>query len=89
MHQVAILETGGKQYVVRPGDVVTVGRLTESAGSTVSLPDRLNGGTVTATVVEHVHTATVRVVKFHNKTRSYRRHGHRQQISRLRIEAVK
>ncbi len=88
-NQVAVVETGGKQYLVRPGDVITVERLAVDAGTAVTLPDRLSSRRVTATILEHAHTPTVRVVKFHNKTRSYRRHGHRQLVSRLRIDTVK
>lgn len=88
-NQAAIVETGGKQYLVHPGDIITVERLAVEAGSAVTLPDRLSNRSVTATILEHAHTATVRVVKFHNKTRSYRRHGHRQPVSRLRVDTVK
>lgn len=89
MKKLAILETGGKQYLVGPGDVITVEHLPIEVGATTTLPDRLSDMTVTATVLEHDKTKTIRVVKFHNKTRSYRRHGHRQAVSRLRIDAVK
>jgi len=89
MDKLAILETGGKQYLVKPGDVITVEHVQAEIGATTTMPDRLSSRTVTATILEHDKTKTVRVVKFHNKTRSYRRHGHRQLVSRLRIDEVK
>ena len=89
MDKLAILETGGKQYLVKPGDVINIERLPIDIGATTTLPDRLSHQTVTATVLEHGRTKKVRVVKFHNKTRSYRRHGHRQAVTRLRIDVVK
>ena len=88
MEQLAILETGGKQYLVKPGQLVTVERLKAEAGASIAFPDQLAAKTVTATVVDHQHTKTVRVVKFHNKTRSYRRHGHRQLTTKLRITTI-
>ena len=56
----AILETGGKQYRVAPGDVIRVEKLAGDVGSDVELPAKaafkdggevVTGGTVKATIV--------------------------------------
>ncbi len=88
MQEHGVLVTGGKQYLIQPGDLVVVERLAIEPGQQTTFEDRLARKTITASVVDHSRKSTVRVVKFRNKTRSYRRHGHRQLISSLRIESV-
>jgi large subunit ribosomal protein L21 len=81
----SVIETGGKQYLVQPGTVLTVERLRGEPGSPLTFVDKLSGRSIGATIVRHGHQPTIRVVRFHNKTRSYRRHGHRQQTTTITI----
>ncbi len=86
---VAVIATGGKQYMVHPGDTVTVERLADVPESTVTLPDILAGKQVTATVVIHRQGAKVVGRIFRNKVRARRYpKGHRQQQTVLRIETI-
>ena len=48
----------------------------------------VNGATVVAEVVEHGRDAKVMVFKYKNKTRYRRRHGHRQDFTRLAIRDI-
>ena len=100
----AVVETGGKQYRVAPGDVIDVERLTDSEpGDTIKLEKVLmvsQDGEVTigtplvagAQVVAKIETEgkakKILVFKYKPKIRYRRKRGHRQQFSRLAIEGI-
>ena len=99
----AVVETGGKQYRVAPGDTVDVDLLPSAAGTQVTL-DRVllvggdtgvtvgsptvAGATVTADVVGHDRGKKIIVFKYKNKVRSRRKTGHRQAYTRLLIQNI-
>jgi large subunit ribosomal protein L21 len=99
----AVIQTGGKQYKVAPGETVDVERLTASAGDTVELSQVLlvadgekimvgrplvEGAKVMTTVAQHTRGPKIEVYKFKAKKR-YRRHtGHRQELTRLTIGEI-
>ncbi len=101
----AILETGGKQYKVQPGDVIEVERIDGEVGDQVELgrvlmvagdgdelkvgSPLLDGATVLAEVVEQTKGPKIIVFKYRNKVRYRRKTGHRQQLTRLRIGDVR
>lgn len=86
---VAVIATGGKQYLVHPGDTVTTERLADEPEATVTLPDILAGKQVTATVMAHRQAPKVSGRIFHNKVRARRYpKGHRQHQTILRIDAI-
>ena len=99
----AILETGGKQYKVQPGDVIEVERLDGEVGSRVELGRILlmagdgaptigapvvDGARVVAEVVEQGKADKIIVFKYKNKIRYRRKTGHRQVLTRLRITDI-
>jgi len=99
----AVVETGGKQYRVAPGDVIEVERLGADEGATVTL-DRVIlvagengvkvgspvvvGAKVTARVQGHGKGRKILVFKYKPKKNQRRRYGHRQPFTRLVIEAI-
>lgn len=86
---VAIIETGGKQYLIREGDELTVERLTAEPQTVVTLPDLLHdGGQVTLEVIGPERAAKIHVRKFKAKTNYLKRRGHRQLLTRVRIQTV-
>jgi large subunit ribosomal protein L21 len=97
----AIVKTGGKQYRVEPGEWLRVERLPVEEGETVTLQtllyvdgDQLLDGeelsevSVTARVLAHERGPKLRVVKFKPKRGYRRRTGHRQDLTRIRIESI-
>ncbi len=100
----AIVETGGKQYRVKPGDTVAVERLTGEPGETLDLdrvllvagngdPARVgspgvDGAVVRAEVVEHIRGEKIIVFRYKSKVRYRRKTGHRQSLTRLRITDI-
>jgi large subunit ribosomal protein L21 len=100
----AIVETGGKQYRVRPGDTIAVERLAATPGETLDL-DRVlllsgdgaetrvgapgvAGAVVRAEVVEQALGEKIVVFRFKSKVRYRRKTGHRQRLTRLRITDI-
>jgi large subunit ribosomal protein L21 len=100
----AIVETGGKQYRVKPGDTVAVERLTGEPGESLDL-DRVllvagngdkprvgspgvDGAIVRAEVVEHIRGEKIIIFRYKSKVRYRRKTGHRQSLTRLRITDI-
>lgn len=100
----AIVETGGKQVCVAPGDVVRVEKLNAEPGSQVIL-DRVlavskddgtltvgsptvAGAKVSASVVENGKLPKIFVFKYKSKVNYRRRYGHRQPFTKLKIESI-
>jgi len=99
----AIIETGGKQFRVAPGDVVRVPKLAGDAGSEIELGkvlavfqdsgDLLTGdGTgnarVNATISGHDRADKILVFKFKRKKQYKRTQGHRQDYTEVRIRDI-
>lgn len=99
----AIIETGGKQYRVQPGETVRIEKLTANEGETVSFDKVLvvnndgnltvgapfvDGAKVTATVKAQGKAPKIIVFKYHNKTNYRRKTGHRQPFTAVTIEKI-
>ncbi len=100
----AIVATSGKQFRVSEGDRIVVDRVSANVGETVRLDSVLmvggdggplvgtpfvSGAAVEATVVSHRAGDKVIVFKFEARKRKRRKTGHRQQLSELRIGAIR
>jgi large subunit ribosomal protein L21 len=90
----AIVETGGKQYRVAPGDVIRVEKLAGDVGSEVELEVKaafpeggevISGGAVRATILGNDRADKVLVFKFKRKKQYKRTAGHRQAYTELKI----
>ena len=92
----AIIETGGKQYRVAPGDVIRVEKLAGEIGSEVELPVKaafkeggdLVSGKVTGTIVGADRAAKILVFKFKRKKQYKKTIGHRQSYTDVKIGDV-
>src|SRR5437667_2500112 len=100
----AIVETGGKQYRVKPGDTVAVERLSGTPGETLDLERVLlvgdngdsprigspgiAGAVVRAEVIEQFRGEKIIVFRYKSKVRYRRKTGHRQSLTRLRITDI-
>ncbi|MBN1585662.1 50S ribosomal protein L21 [Candidatus Uhrbacteria bacterium] len=105
MGNIAVIATGGKQYLVRPGDKVKVEKLegepgkglkfdplliADEAGGEVKVgKPQVKGGSVTAEIVRQGRSKKVEVVKFKSKVRYTRRAGHRQDFTEIQIKEIK
>lgn len=99
----AVIATGGKQYRVKVGDRIAVERLSEDAGTDITIDQVLlvggngetkigtpivEGATVSATINEHGRGEKIVVFKFKKRKRYRRRTGHRQELTRLTITGI-
>jgi large subunit ribosomal protein L21 len=99
----AIIRTGGKQYRVKPGDVLDVEMLPLAVGAVAEFGEVLavsDGGQVTfgapqvagarvlAQVQDHHKDKKLIVYKYKAKTRYRRMRGHRQNLTRLLIQDI-
>lgn len=99
----AIIRTGGKQYRVVAGQELLVERLAADADATVELEPLLLAGDgsdakfsaddlakakVTATIVGHERGPKIRIFKYKPKRGYKRRQGHRQELTRLRVDKI-
>ncbi len=99
----AIIETGGKQYRVTPGQRLQVEKLDFEPGSQLTFDKVLmvchddgvtlgsplvEGATVSATLLEQGKAKKVIVFKYKNKTNYRRFRGHRQPYSLVSIDSI-
>jgi large subunit ribosomal protein L21 len=98
----AIIETGGKQYRVAPGDVVFIEKLPNAEGDSVTFDKVLavcgdanligkpyvSGVSVSATVVKNGKSKKILVYKMHAKKNYRKKQGHRQPYTKVQINAI-
>ena len=98
----AIIATGGKQYKVSEGDIVSVEKIAGEKGEAVTFDQVLAisdegsikvGGDVasaivTGTVLEQGRAKKVIVYKYKPKKGYHKKNGHRQQFTKVKIEAI-
>ena len=99
----AVVRTGGKQYRVSPGDSIEVEKLPFEVGEQIELDQVLlvangsgttigrpvvDGARVKATVTRQVKGRKVIIFKYRPSKRYRRKRGHRQQLTRLRIDEI-
>ena len=98
----AVIETGGKQYRVQEGDVITIEKLNAQVAETVTFDKVLlvsdgkevKAGApyletvVTGTVVEHGKGKKVIIFKYKSKKDYRKKQGHRQPYTAVKIESL-
>lgn len=99
----AIIETGGKQYKVAEGDIITVEKLGVEAGQDFTFDKVLvvakdgdvkvgapyiEGAAVTASVIGDGKAKKVVVYKYKPKKGFHKKKGHRQPFTKLQIKSI-
>jgi large subunit ribosomal protein L21 len=98
----AILETGGKQYKVSPGDVIRVEKIEGEPGSNIEFnhvfavrkenlvvgSPLVENAKVTGTILRNDRAAKVRVLKYKRKKQYRRTIGHRQDYSEVLVQGI-
>jgi len=99
----AIIETGGKQYRVKEGDVIFLEKLPIEPDETFSFSNILavmndddtkigapyvKGAVVEASIVKHGKSKKIIVYKMHAKKGYRRKQGHRQPYTKVQIDKI-
>ncbi len=101
----AVIETGGKQYRVEEGDVIDIelsdtvaeddtkvnfDRILMVGGDDAKVGTPVvSGASVSGSLVDHVRGPKIKVFKKKRRKGYKRTQGHRQDLMRVRIDAIK
>ena len=99
----AVFQSGGKQHRVSEGQTLRLEKLDVETGATVEFDKVLlvangeeiavgaplvEGGKVTAEVVQHGRGDKVKIVKFRRRKHSRKQQGHRQWFTEVKITGI-
>jgi large subunit ribosomal protein L21 len=100
----AIIKTGGKQYIVSPGDEIKIEKIKgKKEGDKVTFDQVLlihkqrsikigtpfvKGAKVTANIIEEGRNKKITVFKYKPKTRYKVKKGHRQPFMKIKIDTI-
>ena len=99
----AVIESGGKQHRVEPGELLKLEKLDAEAGATVDFDKVMligdagdvkigtpyvEGGKVTAEVVSHGRHDKVNIIKMKRRKHYRRQAGHRQWFTQVKITDI-
>lgn len=101
----AVIKTGGKQYLIKEGEILKIEKLSNvKEGDSVSFDEVLltgdgekakignptvSGAKVNASIVEMGRDQKIVVIKYKQKSRYYKKNGHRQPYTKVKIESIK
>ncbi len=99
----AVIESGGKQHRVKEGETLKLEKIELATGETVEFDKVLlvgegesvkigapyvDGGKVTAEIVEQGRHKKVKIMKFRRRKHSMKQAGHRQWYTEVKITAI-
>ena len=104
MSKMAVIKTGGKQYLVKEGDMLSVEKLSlkskdgkisfdevllvdDGKGTKVGDPS-IKGTKVTAEIMDEGRGRKVTVIRYRAKSRYFKKKGHRQPFSKVKIVSI-
>lgn len=96
----AVIETGGKQYHIKSGDVLKIEKVNTPVGDKIHFDKVLNigtkigcpvieGATVVGEVIKHFKNDKVIVFKKKRRQNYRRKRGHRQHLTLIKITDIK
>lgn len=101
--QLAVIKTGGKQYVVRPGQKLKIEKLNAAEGDKFEFDEvlllsdgskveigtpHIKGAKVEAEVLKQGRGRKIIIFKYHAKTRYRKKKGHRQHFTEVKITKI-
>ena len=100
----AIIQTGGKQYKVKSGEIIKIEKLPDSKPDTkiefkeiLAYGDNkmieigtptIQGAKVEANLIKNIKNRTILIFKKRRRQNSRRKNGHRQEYSMIRINKI-
>lgn len=101
--QFAVIKTGGKQYLVTPGQKLKIEKIEAAEGANFVFEEVLLAGNgkslqigaplaagakVEAKVLKQNRARKIIIFKYHNKTRYRKKRGHRQHFTEVEINKI-
>jgi len=101
--KLAVIKTGGKQYVIRGGDKLKLEKIIAKEGDSVEFDEVLlavdkevkigaplvEGAKVSARVLKQGRSKKIIVFHYHSKNRYKKKAGHRQHFTEVEILGIK
>ena len=101
--KLAVIKTGGKQYLVKEGDKLKISKLSAKEGDEIIFDEVLlvsdketeigapliEGAKVSAKVLKQGRGKKIIVFHYHSKTRYRKKAGHRQHFTEIEIKNIK
>jgi large subunit ribosomal protein L21 len=100
----AVIKTGGKQYLVKPGDRIKIEKLpgedkdritfgevlliADKTSAAIGMPT-VKGAAVEARIIRRGRARKIVVFRYHSKTRYRKKKGHRQPFTEVEITEIK
>lgn len=98
----AVILSGGKQYKVKAGDLISIEKVSANAGEVISLDVLMTSGengvkigtpyvkdaAVTAEVLKHYRGAKLTIYTYKAKKNIRKKQGHRQPYTLVKIKSV-
>jgi len=99
----AIIETGGKQHRVKPGEILKVEKIEAATGASIDFDKVLlvsdgenvqigapyvAGSKVTAEIVEQGRHDKIKIIKFRRRKHHMKQMGHRQWYTAIKITGI-
>lgn len=99
----AVIQTGGKQYRVAPGDKIKVEKLAVNEGDVINFDDvklvadgdnisvgnpQVDGKSVKAKVLAHGRGKKIRIIKHKRRKHYHKEQGHRQDFTEVEITDI-
>lgn len=99
----AVIQTGGKQYIVSKGDQIKIGKVLGNPGEDITFDDvllvtgdktiigtpKIEGAKVTGTILAQEKDRKIIVFKYKRRKGYHKKQGHRQDVSRVEIKDIK
>ncbi|HEY3357778.1 MAG TPA: 50S ribosomal protein L21 [Polyangia bacterium] len=100
----AVIQTGGKQYRVQPGETIKVEKIDAAAGNTVEFSEvlmvadgenvrigtpLLEGVKVAAEVVKQDRDEKILVYKYRRRNAWHKKQGHRQPFTAIKVTEIR
>ena len=101
--KLAVIKTGGKQYLIKEGDKLKLEKVIAKEGDSVEFDEVLlvvdkgvkigaplvEGAKISAKVLKQGRSKKVIVFHYHSKTRYKKKAGHRQHFTEVEITGIK
>ena len=99
----AVIKTGGKQYIVSPGQKLRIEKIDEKEGKEIAFKEVLllekgnaleignplvKGAKVLGKILKQGRGKKITILRFKSKTRHKRKQGHRQPFTLVEIEKI-